>query len=84
VRVPLRVRIGLHTGEAIRDRDDFFGRNVTLAHRITDRGGGGQILISERLRHMLRRSRGLPFDEAVEVDLKGPSGKYRVFEVLWR
>src|SRR5439155_8632839 len=30
----IRVRIGMHTGEAIRERDDFFGRNVILAARI--------------------------------------------------
>ena len=28
---PIRVRMGLHTGEAIRERDDFFGRNVVAA-----------------------------------------------------
>jgi len=76
----LRLRIGLHTGEAIRDKDDFFGRNVTLAHRITDRGRGGQVLVSEPLREQLRRSRGpsagsgqaLRFDQGIEVELKGP------------
>ncbi len=53
----LRLRIGLRTGEAIRDKDDFFGRNVTLAHRITDRASGGQVLVSERMRPLAARSR---------------------------
>jgi class 3 adenylate cyclase len=39
---PLRVRIGLHTGEALRDADKFFGKTVIQAFRIADlaRGGG--------------------------------------------
>jgi len=33
---PLRVRIGLHTGEAIREGDDFYGRSVTFAASSAD------------------------------------------------
>ncbi|MGH2837383.1 MAG: protein kinase domain-containing protein, partial [Thermoleophilaceae bacterium] len=42
---PLHVRIGLHAGEVIRDRDDFFGKNVILAARIGARATGGQVLV---------------------------------------
>ena len=31
---PVAVRIGLHTGEAIREADDFFGSHVNLAARV--------------------------------------------------
>ena len=31
---PIKVRIGLHTGEAIKEGDDFFGKSVILAARI--------------------------------------------------
>jgi len=82
-RAAIERGIGLHTGEAIRDKDDFYGRNVTLAHRITDRGTGGQVLVSERLRGLLRRSRGVRFDVGVEVELKGLAGKHRMFAVRW-
>jgi eukaryotic-like serine/threonine-protein kinase len=41
----LRVRIGLHTGEAIREGDDFYGRSVTLAARLGDKAEGGEILV---------------------------------------
>eukprot|EP00760_Papus_ankaliazontas_P033217 PhM_4_TR6242/c0_g1_i1/m.86688 len=48
----LRVRIGMHTGEAIEQSDlithrkDYFGTAVILAARIASRARGGQILIS--------------------------------------
>ena len=31
---PIRVRVGLHTGEAIKEGEDFFGKSVILAARI--------------------------------------------------
>ena len=37
---PIKVRIGLHTGEAIRKDEDFFGRNVILASRIASQATG--------------------------------------------
>ena len=46
---PLRLHIGLHTGEAINDTDDFYGRAVILASRIADQAQGGQILVSSLL-----------------------------------
>ena len=33
---PLRIRIGLHVGEPVRDGGDFYGKSVTLASRIAD------------------------------------------------
>jgi len=46
---PIRVRIGLHAGEAIREVDDFYGKNVILASRIADQavGGADPCLISD-------------------------------------
>ena len=43
--MPIKVRIGLHTGEAIRQADDFYGRNVILAARIGAAADGGEILV---------------------------------------
>jgi class 3 adenylate cyclase len=49
---PLRLRIGLHTGEAIRDEADFYGKNVALAARITDQARGGEILASSVVKQL--------------------------------
>ncbi len=47
--LPIRVRIGLHVGEAVRESTDFFGRAVILAARISGLAQGGQILVSSTL-----------------------------------
>jgi predicted ATPase/class 3 adenylate cyclase len=43
---PIRVRIGLHTGEAHERGGDFFGPAVIRTKRIEAAGHGGQILVS--------------------------------------
>ncbi|MGH2760125.1 MAG: ATP-binding protein [Actinomycetota bacterium] len=43
----IRVRMGLHTGEAVISQGEYVGHNVHKAKRICDAGHGGQILLSE-------------------------------------
>ena len=51
--VDLRVRIGIHTGEASVVGDQYVGLAVHRAARICDAGHGGQILLSETTRSLL-------------------------------
>ena len=80
---PLQVRIGLHTGEVIRDHDDFFGKNVILAARIAGKAKGDEILVSSLLREVVSSSHEFEFDNEREVELKGLTGSYRIFDVRW-
>ena len=80
---PVRVRIGLNTGEAIREAGDFFGKTVVLAARIGAAARGGQILVSSTLKDMTESAGDIRFDDGQDVNLKGLSGSYRVFRVLW-
>jgi class 3 adenylate cyclase len=80
---PLRVRIGLHTGEAIREGDDFYGRSVTLAARLGDEAEGGEILTSSIVRELVGTSADVPFEDAGELQLKGLRGSQRVYRVVW-
>ena len=59
--VDLRVRIGVHTGEAVPAGDQYVGLAVHRAARICDAGHGGQILISETTRSLLE-------DEEAELE----------------
>ncbi len=53
----LRVRIGIHTGEPVRQGDDFYGTHVVLAARIASQASGGDILVSALLRELVAASR---------------------------
>lgn len=81
---PLRVRIGVHTGEAIREGDDFFGRSVTLAARLGDKAEGGEILTSSLVRELVAGDGDIAFEDAGEVQLKGLRGSQHVYRVPWR
>jgi class 3 adenylate cyclase len=78
---PLRVRIGLHTGDAVRDEGDFYGTNVILASRLVNEAGAGEILASSMFRELVEFSPGAEFGAAREVALKGLSGVHQVWTV---
>jgi class 3 adenylate cyclase len=80
---PVRVRMGLHTGEAIKDQDDFLGRTVIVASRIADEACGGEILVSSLLQELVKGTGEFRFGEAREVELKGLTGKQEVVSVNW-
>jgi class 3 adenylate cyclase len=80
---PIRVRMGLHTGEALRDANDFHGKHVVLAARIADQAQGGEILVSSLLRELTESSGELRFDDGRAVELKGLAGEHRVYRVEW-
>ncbi len=80
---PIRVRIGLHTGEAIKEADDFYGKNVILAARIAGQAQGGEILVSSLLKELTESGGDITFGDGREVELKGLSGLHQVFEVGW-
>jgi eukaryotic-like serine/threonine-protein kinase len=79
----MHVRIGLHSGEVIREQEDFFGHNVILAARIAAKASGSQILVSAVLRELVAGSHEFQFGEAREEQLKGLPGPQRVYEVCW-
>ena len=81
---PIRVRIGLHTGEAIRDADKFFGKTVIQAFRIADLAKGEEILASALTKELLANAGYLRFDAGREVELKGLAGPHRVYALDWR
>jgi predicted ATPase/class 3 adenylate cyclase len=51
--VDVRVRIGVHTGEAAVRHDDYVGLDVHRAARICAAGHGGQVLISSSTRELV-------------------------------
>jgi predicted ATPase/class 3 adenylate cyclase/tRNA A-37 threonylcarbamoyl transferase component Bud32 len=80
---PVRVRMGLHSGEVIKDGQDFFGKNVILAARIAAQARGGEILVSSLLKALVEGAGDIAFGEGRKVALKGLKGKHSLYEVVW-
>ena len=71
--LPIQVRLGLHSGEAIRDGDDFLGGSVILAARIAQQAMGGEILVSSVLKELCDLSGEFQFVDGRDIRLKGLS-----------
>jgi predicted ATPase/class 3 adenylate cyclase len=63
---PLRVRMGIHVGEASERDNSFFGPTLNRAARLMSAGHGGQVLLSDATAALARPS--LPADTTL-VDL---------------
>jgi DNA-binding NarL/FixJ family response regulator/class 3 adenylate cyclase len=74
----VRVRIGLHSGEAESVGDAFVGIDVNRASRICEAGHGGQVLASDEVAAALG-------DRAVELgvfELRGMPEPQRIFQLV--
>jgi class 3 adenylate cyclase len=80
--LPVRVRIGLHTGEVTKQGRDLFGLNVVLAARVADAAEGGEILVSAAVRK--QANDGIRYSKGRKVTLKGFSSPEQVYPVEWR
>jgi class 3 adenylate cyclase/KaiC/GvpD/RAD55 family RecA-like ATPase len=80
---PIRVRIGVHTGEALRDSDKFFGKTVILAARIAGEARGGEILASAIVRELTASTGDLRFGSERQARLKGISAPQRLVRLEW-
>jgi class 3 adenylate cyclase len=80
---PLEARIGLHTGEAVRDRGDFFGKHVNLAARIGASAAGGEIVVSSLLAQIVEPSGEFVLEAREARAFKGLEGEHVTYGVGW-
>lgn len=80
---PIRVRIGVNTGEVVKQSGDFFGRHVNYASRVADKARGGEILVSELTKALVQGSPEFQFGPPLQAELKGFSGSHSTFKLQW-
>jgi class 3 adenylate cyclase/pimeloyl-ACP methyl ester carboxylesterase len=78
--IGLEVRAGVHTGEVEVRPDDVVGLTVSIAKRICDLGGPGQVIVSEVVKGVLVGS-GISTSDYGTHTLKGVPEKWRLFRV---
>jgi class 3 adenylate cyclase len=76
----IEIRVGVHTGEVELVGDDVRGVAIHEAARIMALAEGGEILVSD-LTRQLATGAGLKFEDRGEVELRGVSGKRRIFRL---
>lgn len=68
---PLRLRAGVHMGEAVVTRDDVLGHVVNVAARITEEAAGGEVLVSRTVCETVDPLPGIRFSEPTHRRVKG-------------
>ncbi len=83
-RPPVHVRVGIHTGNVFALEDDFFGKAVVLAARITGHAEGGQILVSAASKEFTERLELWGYCAPTSLNLKGLADPQRVYSLDWQ
>ncbi|MCA0869571.1 nuclear transport factor 2 family protein [Seohaeicola saemankumensis] len=81
---PLALRIGIHTGDVIQTRDDFFGTVVNKSARVAAIAEPDEIRLSEATRLMAGSARGFRFGNPITLHLRGLDGDHLVHRLEWR
>jgi class 3 adenylate cyclase len=81
---PLRVRMGLHTCEALSTADDYVGIGVHRASRICAAGHGGQVLLSHTMHALLTEAFRFAVRDLGEHLLKDLPEPERLYQLLER
>ena len=76
---PIRVRMGVHTGEPLVTEEGYVGMDVHRAARIAGSAHGGQIVVSETTRRLLETH--VPVRSLGEHRLKDLIGAERLFQL---
>lgn len=80
---PVRVRIGLHSGEVTKQGRDLFGLNVAVAARVADAAEGGEILVSSAIKNLAGQANEVHYGKGRRVQLKGISEAETVYPIRW-
>jgi RNA-directed DNA polymerase len=81
--IPIRVRIGMHTGEPVQEANDFYGYHVNYASRVSSQAAAGEILVSSLLRGVVAPSGDFTLEQRGATMLKGLEGSHELYEVVW-
>lgn len=76
---PVRVRMGLHTGEPVVTEEGYVGVDVHRAARIMGAGHGGQVVVSETTRRLLDSN--VQLRDLGEHRLKDLSASQRLYQL---
>jgi len=78
----LRLHLGLHAGDVIREGDNVYGGAVNIAARISALSEAGEVLVSDTIRSLARTSAGVTYEDRGDQRLKGIDEPVRVYEVI--
>jgi len=80
---PIGVHIGVNTGDAVAEGDDYLGYTVIVASRLADAATPGEILVSSLSAQLVAGSGEFTFDGHRDTPLKGMARPQASATLLW-
>lgn len=79
---PVQIRVGVNTGEAVEEENDFFGQAVQMTARICDKAADGHAWVSEIVMQACQGQK-FKFLPRGEFEMKGIEKPKPLFEIAW-
>jgi class 3 adenylate cyclase len=79
----IAVHIGVHTGDAMDEGDDYLGHTVIVASRLADAAGAGKIVVSSLSEQLVQGSGDFAFEDHRVVTLKGMARPQSAATLTW-
>lgn len=83
LRFPILVRIGLHTGDCIIEKNDIFGDVVNTASRFETAANPGEVVFSEETFNSLTDKEEIYCRYIKNTKLKGKADEFKVYKAFW-
>ena len=80
---PMRVGIGIHSGEPQPHEGQYVGGAVVVAARLAQQADAGELLVTDVVRGLLPKDAAPPMRERIGLTLKGIADAPRAFSVEW-
>jgi class 3 adenylate cyclase len=80
---PIQVHMGVHTGDAVEEDDDYLGHTVIVASRLAAEARPGEILVSSLSEQLVQGTGEFTFVEHREAALKGLTRLYPAAALAW-
>ena len=79
----IAVHIGVHTGDAMDEGDDYLGHTVIVASRLADAAGAGEVLVSSLSEQLVQGSGDFTFEDHRDMTLKGMARAQPAATLAW-
>jgi class 3 adenylate cyclase len=80
---PIAVHIGINTGDAVLEGDDYIGHTVIVASRLADAAAPGEILVASLSQQLVAGSSEFVFGAPSETRLKGMTRPQMSVSLRW-
>ncbi|MGI8492151.1 MAG: adenylate/guanylate cyclase domain-containing protein [Acidimicrobiales bacterium] len=79
---PLRLRAGIHHGDALVSRSDVIGQVVNVSARVAEQAAGGQVLVTGEIADTVGRSDHVVFHRRGRRRLRGIEDRFELYEAV--